>query len=254
MNPQNPFSLKLAGVALACFCLTSPSQAASLLSHPEGGAYQSGSMEFGYKFTLSATSPTLQITSLGIFDGGNSAPYVNYGGDINNAADTAGDGLLDSHTIYLYSGSTLNFVDGAYTSQTPGTLLASATIAAGIYNNEIDQYVYTSDLTFEAGFNGQLTAGTSYILSASYIQYTDPNSHDRFAATTVPTVSEVSSIAPAYRDMIPVDPSKGTPWYPGTVSAGPNLQFTVVPEPSTWVSLLSGLGALVGFRAFRRRA
>ena len=205
-------------LALALFiCITSlPARAQLVLDFTGGNANTfSGSATVGWEFTLTTT---LVVTGLGFWDEG-------------------GNGLLNNHDI------------GLWNSNDPSQLLASTTISNGnsvpvVSTSSDGRWLFTSivPITLQPG---------TYVVGATIVAF--DQDLQRFG-TTASTISgltfvqgrNISSSSLAY------------PLASGTANDGifgPNLQGTVVPEPSTVAQVGLGLTVLVVLRGLigRRR-
>ncbi len=147
--------------------------------------------------------------------------------------DYALDGLNFAHDVALYSMT--------------GTVLATATVAAGTAAPLIGEYRYAM-----LGSAFTLQAGTQYVLAA----HTDSTDGYRYA--TVPPAT------------LAVDPQISIGANAGVYNYGPSLAFPqsqvgydlyatpnmllagAVPEPGTWALLFAGLAAVAGLARRRR--
>ncbi|HSW05446.1 DUF4082 domain-containing protein [Aquabacterium sp.] len=142
------------------------------------------------------------------------------------------DGLNQAHELALFSSS--------------GTLLATATVAAGTSAPLIGEYRYAT-----LGSTFMLQADTQYVLAAQ----TEATDGYRFASAPLPTLTVDPRIT--------IGNSAGVYHYgpslvfPQTVLydiyASPNMLLPAVPEPGTWALMLAGVAAVAGL-VRRRRA
>lgn len=202
-----------AAICLAAACLAAaPALAQDAPAYTiSGSSFYTGDFPVTVGFTFTATQD-LALTALGYHD-------------------QQQDGLANPHDIGLFS--------------TSGTLLASATIAAGTGAALIGEYRYVS-----LGSAFMLQAGMQYVLAA----HTDGVDGYRYGGA--PTVSlDPRLTAPASPGRYAYGPGLA---YPGNVFfdfyATPNMLLAAaVPEPGTWALMIAGLAAVSGI-ARRRQA
>jgi hypothetical protein len=123
--------------------------------------------------------------------------------------------LANTISVYL-SSATLGstYQGGIFIDSMTTDLLASVKNAAFAYYVKDTDGNYTGDMSFNGNYYTELD---SALIAVSEISVTN------------------------------------APFGTKTVS-GSELEFTVVPEPSTWAMLTGGLGMLLGFQRMRRRA
>lgn len=175
-----------------------------------------GPYTIGNLFTVSAVSD-LQVTALGVMDTG-----------LNGFTGTVGVGLWDSTGTTLLASITTGFnagntTVGDYRFQTlgsPVTLSASTTYLIGaVVGTSLENF---ADNSSAAAFTITPAAATYLTLGSS-----------QFASGGTLTAPTTSGGAPVGR------------WGPA------NLQFSAIPEPSTYAAIFGGL-ALVGALIRRR--
>lgn len=168
---------------------------------------------FGYEFTVG--SQDISVNALGIWD------------------SSAGVGLIDSHDVGLWDAF--------------GLLLTSVTIPSGNSST-----LSASGFWYEP-ISGSVTlyANTTYVLGAKY-PVTAPSIDTGVALATTTSDPEItlgdarrtSSMTFDFPDVIVGGLNDGY--------FGPNMDYTVVPEPATWSLLGLGLLALVRSRRLHR--
>lgn len=211
----------LAVGAWACAVLlhAGPVMGSVLITSPGTGILTSFSVEpitSGYSFTVQ--SSPLVVSALGIWD--------------ENT-----DGLFNSHQLGLWSST--------------GTLLASTTIASGASAPLVGEFRYATLTTPLL-----LSPGSSYVLGANYnmndadrYHFNGNNVFDLLGVSSDFTVSSSRFTRPAFGA-----PPSGFAFpaqtdAPVGSSVGPNLQYTVVPEPAMVSLVLVGaFGLLAGRR------
>ena len=133
----------------------------------------------------------------------------------------------------LAPGATTGATTGALTLNTTTGLTLNGTLAIGITATGSSLLTTTGGLTL--GINSILTVtGTSGAALYDLANYTGTLT-GTFATLTIPTGYTVN--------------------YAGTDFGGTSIELvaTAVPEPSTWVMLLGGVGTLAFVRRMRRR-
>lgn len=192
------------------------SHAASMALDLTGGVfYQRGTFaNFGYSFT---TSETLSVEQLGLFD-----PGANGLGDPHEVGlwDSAGN-LLAQAVITSSSAATASAFAGhawRFESITPVQIAPGTYKLGAFYRTTADTFVGSSEAV-QAGLqlHSAISYGQAYVTTGGTEFFTEP----------------VSTLNAQF-----------TPGF-----FGPNMNFTVVPEPSTFA--LVSLAGLVGLR--RRR-
>lgn len=174
----------------------SPAVSWTTLSHQEAW----NGVTLGYDFQVGSSA--VAVTEFGYFDFGN-------------------DGLQFDHQVGIWNQA--------------GTLLAQATVSAGIVNNLEDKYRYvglTAPLI--------LSANTKYTIggTANGEQYGLSN-----LATGFTFNSLLASVGPSkYTYASGLNkPVTGPYWTAGPIYAGPNFKLAAVPEASTMVGFGSAL-------------
>ena len=161
-------------------------------------------------FSFTIGSSPLSVTQLGVWDSGN-------------------DGLDNSNQVGLWNNT--------------GTLLASVTILSGSAAPLVDGFRYSA-----LGLPVTLSADTTYVLGAFSAIF-----ENRTTGATPPTFSSDATLVGSRRNdsqgnFSYPDISHGS--FPNQAIVGPNMQYGVVPEPSS--ALLCGFG-IAGVMGFRRR-
>lgn len=202
-------------VAALLISIAITANANNLITDPGPGPVTTATGSMTLGYSFSTGSNVIEVTGLGIWDQGQ-------------------DGLANPHTVGLWD------VGGS-------DLVASVVIPSGTSATLSGQFRFVS-LSTPIFISGNFVLGASYAASDAdaYIANRDPQQ-----ATTDPNIAFIGFAASS---------SSGTGFtYPNNVdgngsNVGPNLQFNVVPEPST-IALLIGAGSAVGIvRRSRRKS
>jgi hypothetical protein len=209
MKLERAFTLAAAMAAVLGAAAHAAGTPAMSYSLNTGEALGNPPYTLGWEFTVNAP---VTIDGLGVFD--------------DNL-----DGLAESHDVGLWNGA--------------GSLLASATVAAGTTDPLIDNFRYAdvAPLTLQAG---------TYFIGATWLSGDDPNvfTGDPGTVTTVP---QISYDAAAYASGgVLADPTSIVTAAQGYF--GPNLLISSVPEPATWAMMVIGFGGLGAALRSRRRS
>ena len=234
----------LIGALLAGFNLTAHAQVyyVDLNTVAPAGANNEGNadpedFDIGTSFTVGSSN--ILVTELGAWGGA---------GYSNGAIDTEPT-LPESTTAYLWDSSnnllgsvSLTAGQSATTaSSVSGQGWAFGSLATPILLTAGDTY-YISNETFAP------TAQTDADPATPGLGYTRLPASD----LTVGSGIEASSMEGAYTGQSP----GAAPAFPGSDAGSPtyggNFEYTVVPEPTTWVMMLGGIAALVLVRRARR--
>jgi hypothetical protein len=142
--------------------------------------------------------------------------------------DESQDGLAVSHDVGLWNSG--------------GTLLGSVTVPSGTGGSLVGSFRYIA-----LGLPVTLTAGQSYTLGATYAL----NSADKYRPNSSTPVFSSDVSSPASRWVTSATLARPTSTASGFAYVGPNLQYSVIPEPTTWALLAAGLMTVMVLR--RRR-
>ena len=185
--------------------------------------------------TFNVGASNLVVTALGFYDGPNNA--------LANSAGTFGDGLLESHRVGIFDSA--------------GTLLTlTLTIPSGTGAKLINDFRYVTlgtPLTLLAGQNytiaGQIptTGGASSDVWRDDVNIT---SSFTFGAGVTKDVSGSNGNNPRYYSGPPTNSTFADGVFQATNNEGvgyasANFEYSVVPEPTTAITLVSGLGMLL---------
>jgi hypothetical protein len=192
-------------VVLLC-CCASYGQANPIITNPGPGivAGSNGNNTLGFDFTVGSSA--IQVTALGLWDQNQ-------------------DGFTNSHSIGLWDNS--------------GNLLGSVVISIGTVNPLSGQFRYGNLATPII-----LTAGTTYVLGASYLDTDADQLVGNVAgdqATFDPAVAAGNFRFVSDNGFAFPSGNNG----PGSV-VGPNAQFIIVPEPGRGLFVVALIfGALI---------
>jgi len=164
------------------------------------------------------------------------------------------DSAVNLNALGLYvapNGATLGQETTIGIWDSTGALLAEADFTIDP-NAPLNDFVYSTNLSFTNGFNGTLSAGTTYevgslgftvdgTVTSSYIGDIDNT------FTAAPGLNVLNSVYNGGGFNAPLVINNANEAY-----IGPNFEFSAVPEPSTYVLMLAGLGALAMVMRARR--
>jgi hypothetical protein len=188
-------------------------RANDLVTDPGPGTPTISSGAMTLGYNFSTGSNAILVTALGIWDQGQ-------------------DGLANAHTIGLW-------LNGG------GPLIASVTVPAGTGAPLSGQFRFV-DLATPIQITGVFIIGASYLASDADAYVSNRSGQQATWDSAIAGIGFAASSAPgtgfAYPDN---DDGLGS-------NVGPNLQFSVVPEPSNWLLFLGG-GCLVMIVSALRR-
>jgi len=191
------------------------------LDHSGGGLYVRGSFtNFGWTFT---TSEDRAVTALGLFDVG-------------------ANGLVDAHEVGIWDST--------------GTLLVSAIVQSQALTPSVSAL---GDWRFASVASTYLAAG-SYTIGAFFPSHPNQLDGDAFVAANGPNIPVVTTpgwltygqgvFASGTESFVRPTGVIGDTFNPSFF--GPNFLSTGVPEPSMWIMMIFGFGA-IGFAMRRSR-
>lgn len=214
------FGILSVAVVSASWCVPGPSDAGIMLLDEGTSTIRTDSgFNIGMSFTVG--SDPVYALGLGVWDGSDAT----YSGD--------GNGLLYAHEVGLWSNT--------------GTLLASATVPAGTAATPINEYRFVP-LTQAVW----LYAGQTYRLGALWKSGENGEPFRDHGGSNATFDSHFTVGQGFYNASAPtVLAFPASPAGLGSGYIGPNLQFALVPEPSTVVLLVAG--GLIGLVALLRR-
>jgi hypothetical protein len=204
-----------------------PLRADSILLNSGTGVLGGVAFNRGYDFTVGSTP--LTVTALGLWDG----PEFSAQGTV---IGSVGDGFSSEHFVGLWDNS--------------GNLLAKAVMQLGTLDTLVGEFRYSSTLIVTNPGPLILSAGTTYVLGAAYVQ-NDPDAvkFDNSSQVSVdPAVTSGNQRTSSGGFSFPANVTN-----PGAI-VGPNALFTVgangVPDSGNTFSLM--LFALGSFFVMRR--
>ncbi len=215
---------------------TGSTGAVTLVSGTVAGSLTTGAIS-GSGIVAPGGSPgVLTATSVDLSGG------IGFKFELKNATPTynAGSGDSTNDVLRLTSANPFN-----------GTVATAANI--------VDIYLGVTSLTMTETFQGGIFADTgsiSDILGATYNYFIlgDGNGSHSYNGSNYYTLAEFNSEQAATWSITTGTTVVSATFFDGSnVSNGTVLEFSVVPEPSTWSLIAGGVGALVFARNIRRR-
>ena len=220
-----------------------------------GAAFQNGSFEqnggngsttaTGWTFTLGAGNAFFALNN---FEGGTNGSFA----AVFNPGGGANTGEILAQTFNTVFGTTysVSFDFGEFSSAINENQLLQITVRDGSNNNLI-----TSGSGTVLNGNGGNNSGVSITQNTNILKIADSTSSGGVFTTAAPNkqfstvsfnfVANAASSTIAFTDI----GANGT--VANTDFILDNVKVGVVPEPSTWVSVVTGLGLLAGFRRKR---